>query len=91
MQLDSFTGVVQNQLVAEGWTITSAHRYEPTVVTGITPTGKTFRLECAGNTCTLAIGSNTRTATRSIDLWRNADGTLAVARDLVASFPANQR
>ena len=78
-------------LTASGWVITEYGRYDPTYVVGLTPTGKTFRLDCVGNTITVTVATRTRTLTRAKDSWMQGADTVAAWLAAYNALPVNQR
>ena len=78
-------------LTAAGWVITEYGRYDPTYVVGITPTGKTFRLDAVGDVVTLRVATRTRTVNVAKDAWMQGDKTIEKWLAAYNALPANQR
>lgn len=78
-------------LVAAGWVILDVHRYDPTRISGLTPTGKTFTIDMTGSTVTFTIAGNTRTRTVPKATWEPAAGCVDAWTAGYAAFPAGQR
>ena len=78
-------------LIAVGWVITEYGRYDPTYVVGVTPTGKSFRLDAAGDVVTTRVATRTRTLNLAKDAWMQGDTTIQAWLDAYNALPANQR
>lgn len=91
LQIDTFWEQFQSVLVAQGWSLLVANRYDPTHVEGFTPTGRSFVLDADNNTITLTIAGRVRTINRSKDLWENGDATIQTLLDAWNAFPAGQQ
>lgn len=78
-------------LTVGGWVITEYSRYDPTVVVGVTPTGKAFRLECVGDAATITVAGRTKTVARAKELWEQGDLTVSLWLASYNSLPASQR
>jgi hypothetical protein len=82
---------------ALGWRVTSFTRYDPTTITGITPTGKSFSASAvrqgAGALVTVTVAGNTRTTT--LANWEMdcepADKTWAALISTWQKLPVAQR
>lgn len=81
----------QAALVAAGWVFTEVSRYDPTVIVGLTPSGKAFNALLSGTTVSLTIAGNTRTLTVAKLSWLDGADTRTALQNLRASFPGNQR
>lgn len=87
---DSF-GDDSSLLLDAGWVFASVYRYEPTIVKGVTPTGRAFNLTITANgAATLTIAGRTRTA-QLPDGWQDGAETVNQWLTLYSAFPANQR
>lgn len=67
MKRDSFSDEVRERMTSAGWVITHSHRYEPTIVQGLTPSGKAFTFTATVDgtgvtTLTLDVAGRTRQA-----------------------------
>lgn len=90
LRLDDFSERV-GELVAQGWIIGAYTRYDPTHIEGITPTGKAFTFDLAGNTATVTIAGNTRIVTIAKEQWLSGAGTVAALAAARERLPGNQR
>jgi hypothetical protein len=89
--VDTFWEQAQARLVSAGWVIVDGSRYDPTIINGVTPTGRSFTFRCEGGIITITIAGRVRTIERSRDLWEPGDATvdaMIAARNLL---PVNQR
>lgn len=89
--VDTFWTEAQTRLVANGWTIVTGSRYDPTHIEGVTPSGRSFTFDCVGNTITITIAGRVRTITRSRDLWEPGDATVSAMIEARNLLPVNQR
>lgn len=89
--VDTFWEQAQARLVANGWTIVDGSRYDPTIINGVTPSGRSFTFECRDNTITITIAGRVRTITRSRDLWEPGDATVTAMIEARNLLPSNQR
>lgn len=78
-------------LISQGWVITEYGRYDPTYVVGLTPSGRSFRLDCAGNVVTITVAGRTRTVNIAKDSWMQGNDTVARWLQAWQALPANQR
>ena len=78
-------------LIAAGWVITEYGRYDPTYVVGLTPTGKTFRLDAAGDVVTIQVAGRTRSVNVAKDSWMQGDTTIEKWLAAYNALPVNQR
>lgn len=97
---DSFSERAAARLAATGWVILESHRYEPTVLAGLTPSGRAFSFRAEWTlpntpgavTITITVAGRTRSVvkTRALDLH---DGNLCLDALLEAwnALPASQR
>jgi hypothetical protein len=79
----------QNRLVAEGWVITGAARYDPTTITGTTPSGKVFTFAWANGSGVLEIAGRTKSTSRAS--WESGADTESALRAAYGSFPKAQQ
>jgi hypothetical protein len=89
--VDTFWEQAATVLAAEGWFITDGSRYDPTILNGLTPTGKAFSVTLAGDTVTVTVAGRVRTLTRTRVEWEAGELTVAAIRDAYRLLPANQR
>ena len=89
--VDTFWTEAQSRLEANGWVIVDGSRYDPTVINGVTPSGRSFTFRCEGNTITITIAGRVRTITRSRDLWEPGDATVTAMIEARNLLPSNQR
>ena len=89
--VDTFWDEAQRRLTAAGWVIVDGSRYDPTVINGITPSGRAFTFTASGDTLTLTIAGRTRSITRSRDLWEPGDATASALEEARERFPTAQR
>jgi hypothetical protein len=90
LMIDTFSDQCR-AFAAEGWVFTAFTRYDPTHISGTTPTGRVFTLDCVDGTVTLTIAGFTRSVTRARSLWEDGTLTGQVIRDAYALFPANRK
>jgi hypothetical protein len=76
-------------LLASGWTVNSVRRYDPTVISGTTPTGRTFTFTAQNGVGEINVAGRTRTSNRSN--WEAATDTYALLLACHLALPANQR
>ena len=89
--VDTFWTEAQARLVPAGWVIVDGSRYDPTVINGVTPSGKSFTFTCVGGTVTLIIAGRTKTITRSRDLWEPGDATVDAMIEARNLLPVKQQ
>lgn len=59
-----FWSDLRSKMEATGWVITDCHRYDPTIILGLTPTGKTFEFTLTrDNVASITIANRNRTRT----------------------------
>ena len=87
---DSF-GLDSQVLHTAGWVVESYSRYDPTVIVGLTPTGKVFNARLDGDTVSLTIAGNTRTRTVPKATWLPGNATVQALLGVLGDFPAPQR
>ena len=91
VRVDMFSDEAK-RLTDNGWVLTYVSRYDPTVVEGVTPSGKVFafRLDRDG-TAELGIATNKSRRTVSAQSHEDASGTVSLLLSLQASLPVDQR
>lgn len=90
LMIDNFSEQLAG-LRAAGWVITEFSRYDPTHITGLTPSGKVFTLDAAGSQVSITVAGNTRNVNIAKVQWEQGD--LLVEKWLAAhqALPAGQR
>jgi hypothetical protein len=88
--VDDFSEAIR-PLLASGWVITEYGRYDPTYVVGLTPTGKTFRLDAVGDVVTIQVATRTRSVNVAKDAWMQGSTTIEAWLTAYNALPANQR
>ena len=89
---DTFCDEMSSRLLATGWVVLGYHRYEPTTLVGLTPTGRTFTFALTPDgEVTITVAG--RTWTRSITPGTHENGAIAVTAilDVWEQLPVNQR
>jgi len=88
---EQFTAV----LVPEGWVLTDGQRYDPTIINGLTPTGKLFTFTAVrnGDSFDVSIDVQGRTRSGTISAAELEDGFNLNGRikTLWGALPASQR
>lgn len=90
LEIDDFMDKISD-LVANGWIFTNISRYDPTVIVGITPSGKAFNVTLSGTTVTLVIAGNTKVINVAKANWLHGQGTIDALVNARSAFPAGQR
>ena len=89
--VDTFWRDFQSLLEPAGWVLTGGSRYDPTHLTGVTPSGRAFTFDAIDGTITITIAGRTRSIARARSVWESGGATvdaMVAARNLL---PVNQR
>jgi hypothetical protein len=92
LQRDLFWEEARDRMTATGWVILNGHRYDPTHLDGLTPSGRVFVLDITqAGVVTLDVAGRTRAA--QITPTQRENGADAVTAILAAwnTLPAGQR
>jgi len=89
--VDTFWTEAAERLTANGWVIVDGSRYDPTVINGITPSGRAFTFTAQGDTVTITVAGRSRSITRSRTLWEPGDQTVTAMVEARNLLPASQR
>lgn len=84
--VDTFWDEAQRRLVPAGWVIVDGSRYDPTVINGVTPSGKSFTFECREGVVTVTVAGRSRTLARS-----PGESSVQALLDAYEALPRNQR
>lgn len=88
---DTFYTEASTRLTATGWVFTDVSRYDPTSISGITPSGRAFSISLINSTITLTVAGRTRTITRAKAAWEAGDQTVDALLEAWQLLPVNQR
>ena len=91
LQRDNFWEEFERVLIPKGWVLVDGTRYDPTVINGVTPGGRSFTLVAQDDTITLTVAGRTRTVTRIKEQWEDGSLTVAAMEEALNLLPANQR
>ena len=89
--IDTFWTEMDARLGATGWVITDASRYDPTTLSGLTPTGRVFSASLVEGTVTITVAGRVRTVTRAKAVLEPGDATVDVLLQAWQLLPLNQR
>ncbi len=90
LQRDRFDGTLKS-LTDQGWVITEIKRYDPTVFSGTTPTGRSFTLTAQGTNANLTIANRQQNRATTQAEIEDATAFEAMFNALYFQFPPNQR
>lgn len=89
---DMFFEEAATRLVANGWVMLNATRYDPTFLEGLTPSGRAFTFTLDRNgLATIAVAGRTRQTTLSGATVEDGAASVSALLDRWNALPANQR
>ena len=89
---DTFSNEVSARMIAAGWVIDRYHRYEPTEMAGLTPTGKAFDITISpSGEVTVNVAGRQRTGQITLAQLHDGGDTVTALLAAYERLPANQR